>query len=241
MLLAIDAGNTRIKWGIHDGAKWSRTGAIPVAEEIAGGLGGFTLPQHIVISNVAGKDVKVRLTAALDAPGRRMHFIESVAGQCGVRNGYRNATQLGTDRWAALIAAHAMSPLARLIVMAGTATTIDALTAQGEFLGGVILPGVELMHRALHDNAAQLGVPPGHIEDFPKDTANAIASGALQASVGAIMRMREVLRARIGDEPGCCLSGGASGLLAGHLPFAAEIRDNLVLDGLVIIAREVST
>jgi type III pantothenate kinase len=158
-----------------------------------------------------------------------------------VTNSYRIPAQLGTDRWAALIGARALGAGAKLVVVAGTAMTIDALTAEGLFLGGVIVPGLMLMHGALHDNTAQLGVTPGKFDAFPKETGDAIASGALQASVGAVMRLREALRAHVQSEPECLVSGGAAGLLAPHLPFPAAIRDNLVLDGLVAIAKEIFT
>jgi type III pantothenate kinase len=238
-LLVIDAGNTRIKWGLCDGGRWLSAGFVDT-EDCAGlssRLG--HVPQHIIISNVAGGEVEAGLLAQLSGAGKRIHVISSLGAQCGVRNSYRNPAQLGTDRWAALIGARRLGAGAKLVVVAGTAMTIDALTAEGVFLGGVIVPGLTLMHSALHANTAQLGVPPGQIDAFPKETGDAIASGAIQASVGAVLRLREALRAHVQAEPDCIVSGGAARLLAPHLPFPAAIQDNLVLDGLVVIAKEI--
>ena len=238
-LLVIDAGNTRIKWGLCDGGRWLSAGFVDT-EDCAGlssRLG--HVPQHIIISNVAGGEVEAGLLAQLSGAGKRIHVISSLGAQCGVRNSYRNPAQLGTDRWAALIGARRLGAGAKLVVVAGTAMTIDALTAEGVFLGGVIVPGLTLMHSALHANTAQLGVPPGQIDAFPKETGDAIASGAIQASVGAVLRLREALRAQVQAEPDCIVSGGAARLLAPHLPFPAAIQDNLVLDGLVVIAKEI--
>src|SRR5450759_4378679 len=104
-LLVIDAGNTRIKWGLCDGGRWLSAGFVDT-EDCAGlssRLG--HVPQHIIISNVAGGEVEAGLLAQLSGAGKRIHVISSLGAQCGVRNSYRNPAQLGTDRWAALIGA----------------------------------------------------------------------------------------------------------------------------------------
>jgi type III pantothenate kinase len=240
-LLAIDAGNTRIKWGLCDGGRWLSAGFVDTEDCARLSSRLDRVPQHIIISNVAGGEVEAGLLVQLSGAGRRIHVIRSLGAQCGVKNSYRNPAQLGTDRWAALIGARRLGSGAKLVVVAGTAMTIDALTAEGVFLGGVIVPGLMLMRGALHANTAQLGVAPGQIDAFPKETGDAIASGAIQASVGAVMRLREALRAHVQAEPECIVSGGAASLLTPHLPFPAAIQDNLVLDGLVVIAKEIFT
>src|SRR5450759_5589525 len=147
LLLAIDAGNTRIKWGLWDAGRWLSAGVADTEDcaRLFSKLG--HVPQHIIISNVAGREVEAHLLAQLSVAGRRIHVISSLSEQCGVKNSYRNPAQLGTDRWAALIAARRHGFGAKLVVVAGTAMTIDALTAEGVFLGGVIVPG--LMQRTV--------------------------------------------------------------------------------------------
>jgi len=78
-----------------------------------------------------------------------MHLIVSERERLGVTNGYRDAGQLGTDRWAALLAAHASLPANQMVANAGTALTVDALRADGLFMGGLIVPGTALMRACL--------------------------------------------------------------------------------------------
>ena len=242
-ILAIDAGNTRIKWGLHNGLEWFLRGAVDVADiSTSHGLGDVlsaSLIDHVVISNVAGPTIANAIEEQIKPLGKPLFFVHAEAGRCGVVNRYDAPAQLGSDRWAALIAAHAAAvdaPRAQLVVMSGTALTIDALSADGVFLGGVIVPGVTLMHRALHSATAQLPLADGAYQTFPTNTTNAIASGAVDACCGAIQRMYLHLAARVGAAPHCIGSGGAIHQLAPHLPFPVAINENLVLDGLLNIA-----
>lgn len=238
-VIAIDAGNTRIKWGIHDGLGWVAQGATPTAEAdlIARALGGGNSASTAIASNVAGAKVEAQLREICARAKVSLRMARSEAEQLGVTNGYRDARQLGSDRWAALIAAHATEKGPKLVVNAGTALTIDALTADGHFLGGLIVPGPALMRRSLDRGTAGLRLTEGDFNDFPASTPEAITSGAVQACVGAIERMRRLMAARGLSPARVLLSGGAAGELASHLPPPHAIHENLVLDGLVLIAR----
>ena len=152
--------------------------------------------------------------------------------QCGVSNAYADPARLGADRWAALIGARALHAADCLVVMAGTATTIDVLTANGEFRGGLILPGERLMKHALAERTAGLPLSGGSVTDYPRDTGDAIETGCFFAQLGAIERMFS----RLGTERLCLLSGGAAGRMAGHLSIPLRVVDNLVLEGLARIS-----
>ena len=111
----------------------------------------------------------------------------------GLVNGYDHPSRLGADRWVALagarsrvLAAHQARPA--LVVMVGTAVTVDALDADGRFLGGLILPGFGVMLRALEMGTAGLKVPTGEVVDFPTNTSDALMSGGANAIAGAIER-----------------------------------------------------
>ena len=158
-------------------------------------------------------------------------FIAATATHGGVTNGYDNPAQLGCDRWAALIAAWHQFGGACLVVNCGTATTIDALSPRGEFVGGLILPGIDLMRQSLAQGAAQLPWSDGAVCDFPRNTADAITSGAVKATAAAIDRQARLL----GDNVPCLLSGGAAELLRPHLTCHAILVENLVLLGLQIL------
>ncbi|MBR0567835.1 type III pantothenate kinase [Azoarcus sp. L1K30] len=235
MILLIDAGNTRIKWrlagpgntteGASEHDQLARLDALlercPDIERLFG-------------ANVAGPGVAARIAEMAAQRGLELEWLRPDASRCGVRNLYHQPTQLGADRWAALIGARARHPGACVVVMAGTATTIDLLDATGDFLGGLILPGVELMQRALASNTAQLPLLAGHFSDTPRNTADAILSGCLQAQAGAVERMFSHIET---SPHACCLlGGGAADAFADLLSVPVQRVDNLVLDGLARIA-----
>ena len=262
MKLLIDAGNTRIKWALVDGDEWLRTGVLPVEQadelpqQFAGHFDklitndlavvsgqpsqmassfirtGVQDIEQIWASNVAGEEVAQHIRKI---KAGQVNFIVASEMQCGVSNGYSNAGQLGSDRWAALIAAWHLVRGKCMVVNCGTAITIDSLSGQGRFLGGLILPGVELMRRSLAAATNQLRVEQGKYATFPLNTADAMFSGAIQACCGAIERQYALL-----DEDGAqvLLSGGAAGILEKSLNVPLRVVDNLVLQGLLLIAQE---
>lgn len=239
-LLALDAGNTRVKWGVADAKGWVATGAVASArpEELREALTRAPRPSRAIASNVAGPVVLAALERACLAVGAPLRVIRSEAAQLGVASGYKDPAQLGSDRWAALIAAHAAHTGHKLVVNAGTALTVDALTKDGKFLGGIIVPGPSLMRASLDRGTAGLRLTEGAFHPFPESTPDAITSGAIQAAVGAITRMRDAM-ASAGVAPArVVLSGGAANEIAEHLPIEAAIHENLVLDGLVLIGRQ---
>ena len=228
MILCLDAGNTRLKWGVRDAGAWRAQGACVHADCV--GLVA-ALPadiERIIACNVAGVDVAQRIEALAATLGVPLEWFKSTAACCGVANGYDHPAQLGADRWAALVGARGLHRADALVVMAGTATTIDMLAADGTFRGGLILPGFDLMRQALARNTADLPEARGLYRDLPTNTDDAIDSGALHATLGAIARM-----GRHAEADFCViLSGGAAELLAPHLDLPLRRVDNLVLEGL---------
>lgn len=233
MILCLDAGNSRLKYGLFDDGAWRVQGALDYAafDGLAAGLP--ATPTRIVACNVAGEAVRQRIEALAAGLRLPLDWLCSSAAACGVNNAYDEPRQLGADRWAALIGARAMHAGPAVVVMAGTATTIDALDAGGVFRGGLILPGLSLMRAALAGNTAGLPHASGKFRTLPTNTDDAITSGAIQATLGAIGRMR----ATLGDNAVCLLSGGAAGELAALLDPPRRRIDNLVLEGLARFAR----
>jgi len=231
MILAIDIGNTRLKWGVWDGpdAGIRAPGALEHAEldRLNDVWRDLASPSAIAIASVAGSSVNERVGAALARFAVAPKWLASPARACGITNRYENPAQLGIDRFAALVAAHARHRGECLVVTAGTATTIDVLAADGIFRGGLILPGLELMKRALAENTAGLPLARGTFRAEPRNTADAIESGCLHAQAGAIERMR----AQLGREARCFMTGGAVEVIAPMLGFSATIVEHLVLEG----------
>jgi len=235
-MLLLDAGNSRCKWARVEAGQWLARGASDNAriEGLAPEFARLRPPSRILVSNVAGAAMEIRLRALLAGWPAEPEFIIARTAQCGVRNGYAQAQQLGSDRWAALIGAWHQVHGACLVVTCGTATTVDALSDDGAFIGGLILPGAALMQRSLHDNAALLQPEDGTLREFPLNTADAIRSGAIRATQGAIMRQYNLLQQR-SPAARCLLSGGAAESVMAQLTVSCERRDDLVLQGLQVM------
>lgn len=234
MLLLIDAGNTRVKWALaRRGAAlgdWSASGAVAHADlnHLPASWRHVTI-ERALVANVAGQRLRDQLQLMI--PTTAIDWFASSASMDGMRNRYRNPAQLGCDRFAAALGARALEPgRAILVATCGTATTIDAVSAAGEFLGGMILPGLGLMAASLARNTAQLpqvdaarALPDG----FADNTDDAILSGCLAAQAGAIERAF----ARHGAAT-CIISGGAAPFIAPQLAVPHRMVDNIVLTGL---------
>lgn len=238
LILAIDAGNTRIKWSMHDSTQWIVGGTV-VKNEITRLQDAWKVlpaPVKIIISNVAGALVRSELAVLLGRWRIAPLWLKSAAKQCGVVSHYEKPAQLGCDRWAALIGAHHLHAGPAVVVMVGTAMTVDALTADGRFLGGLILPGINLMLEALATKTAGIRVAAGRARTFPTNTEDAVWSGALSASTGAIEGMRQALEAAGEVGPTVLLSGGAADEIEPFVQGPCKRVDNLVLEGLARIA-----
>ncbi|HEX4332989.1 MAG TPA: type III pantothenate kinase [Usitatibacter sp.] len=238
-LLALDAGNTRIKWGVHDGHAWSARGTIDTAQSgsLYEAMRNALPVDRAIASNVAGTQVRAHIGEACARAGIAVDFIAAMHEQCGVRSSYADPAQLGADRWAALIAAHHGETGHKLVVNAGTALTVDALSASGEFLGGLIVPGPALMRRSLDRGTAGLRLTEGAFRSLPRSTPDAITSGSLQACVGAIDRLGKAMASHAAAPDRIILSGGAAKEIEAMLPYVHTCRENLVLEGLLLIAR----
>ncbi|MFB5153314.1 type III pantothenate kinase [Burkholderia orbicola] len=252
--LLIDAGNSRIKWALADARRTLvDTGAFGHTRD--GGAdpdwSHLPRPRGAWISNVAGADVAARLDALLDArwPGLPRTTIRARPAQCGVTNGYTTPEQLGSDRWAGLIGAHAAFPGEHLLIATfGTATTLEALRADGRFTGGLIAPGWALMMRALGTHTAQLptlttdiasGLLAGaQAEPFQIDTPRSLSAGCLYAQAGLIERAWRDLVAAWQAPVRLVLAGGAADDVARALTVAHTRHDALILSGLALIATD---
>lgn len=235
-MLLLDVGNSRCKWALVRNGEWIHHGVAGNTEWVAlqHDFAALPVPTRVLISNVAGEAMAQRLRSICAEWRCPLEFVSADAERCGVHNGYQNPERLGSDRWAALIAAWNHVRGACLVVNCGTATTVDALSARGEFLGGLILPGVSLMQHSLATNTAQLLAEQGTLQDFPRNTADAIHSGMMRATQGAIRHQFELLQSRH-DGVRCLLGGGAASVVLPHLGLPLERVDNLVLKGLQII------
>jgi type III pantothenate kinase len=237
-ILLVDAGNTRVKWALADTAAlpgvWLAQGAVLHADlgTLRGAWQGLDAACALV-SNVAGAALRAELSAELSAllAPFSITWFASRPALAGITNGYRDPAQLGCDRFAAAIGARACDPGKKLVVATcGTATTIDAIDADGVFIGGMIAPGLALMAGSLAKNTAQLPqAQPGAAfpPTFANNTLDAIVSGCINAQAGAIERAVAAHGADL-----CIVSGGAAPYIVPALSISHTVRENLVLAGL---------
>lgn len=238
MIVCLDSGNTRIKWGVHDGVRWLAQGAAmhDQPDGLTHLLTDWPQPERVMLANVAGAEAHARIRRQL-APWQSVWCdVQSTSAALGVTNLYHAPERLGVDRWCALLGAWALHRSPAVVVMAGTATTIDTLDAAGRFVGGCILPGVGLMLRSLVKGTAGLPFADGEYSPHPRCTGDAMVSGALEAQAGAIERAFS----RLGADSGICLlSGGYGNRISPCLAIPHQLADNLPLEGLRQIARQV--
>lgn len=250
MFLAIDIGNTRLKWAqyeaAHPGARLLAHGAafLETIDHLADGeWKDLPAPTTVLGCCVAGEPVRHRVEEQLELWDVSPSWVIASAEEAGVVNGYEHPTRLGADRWVAMVGArwrllNEGPARPALVVMIGTAVTVDAIDASGRFLGGFILPGHGIMLRALESGTAGLHVPTGDVCDFPANTSDALTSGGTYAIAGAIERMYRTIVRHCGAEPVCIMTGGAGWKMAPYLTVPFQLVESLIFDGLLRIAEQ---
>ena len=173
--LALDIGNTRLKWALYDsprsGAQLLDSGAefLENIEKLAEGpWSTIQAPKQVLGCAVASDVIRRRVEDQMEAWDVAPQWVVASEAEAGLRNGYDHPARLGADRWVAMIGAyqHLLSkgpPQPMVLVMVGTAVTVEAVDASGKFLGGLILPGHGIMLRALEsgtDGTRRKRIPP---------------------------------------------------------------------------------
>ncbi|MDE2346034.1 MAG: type III pantothenate kinase [Gammaproteobacteria bacterium] len=246
MMLMVDAGNTRIKWGLATAGVLSAPGActykgLALAETLGQVWSGLQTPERILAANVAGAGLGGSLADfCRQRFGREVEFVQASAKSCGVTNAYAQPVQLGADRWAAIIGAHHIYKGPACVISCGTAITIDGVTGDGRHLGGLIAAGLTAMQQALADAAPVLPREVGGNHTlFAQDTQTAVTSGLLYAAAGFIERTTGEMRARLGEDTKLLLTGGDIERLRPLLHGRFTLAPHLVLEGLALLAEQV--
>ncbi len=245
--LLVDIGNTRIKWALLQGGRLGRQRALAYegftesdfARRVFATTASVT---RVIVASVAGARVDGELRAAVRARlGCPTQFVKSARRGAGVVTRYREPWRLGVDRFVAAMAAHHLArERAACVISAGTAVTVDLIDRRGVHLGGLILPGPELMVRSLlertsgiqrraRDRAGRRGL-------FARSTRAAIEQGAIYAVAAAADRAVEEARRRLRSEPLVLLTGGAAPDLRADLRSAHTSVPDLVLRGVALYA-----
>lgn len=240
MNLLVDIGNTRLKWlAVESGLVVKRGNLLHhgIDPKLWGDRlwGHLHRPRQIVIANVAGPEVARALDSwCMQHWALRPQLIHSETRRFGIRNAYQVPESLGVDRWAAMVGSHHLVEGHCTIVDCGTAVTIDALRADGQHLGGVILPGLRLMHEALFRKTSQIAEQEmGDVVFLGRNTRDCVWGGTVHAIAATIDRITGYMAQHMGGEAQHLLTGGNSPAL---IPFLERtdyrLEPDLIFQGL---------
>jgi len=247
VILLVDIGNSRVKWALSDGGVFQEQGAAahkgaPIGDVFTAAWGSLAAPRRVLAANVAGNAVAAALRAwANVAWGLDVEFLVPRRKACGVTNAYIEPQRLGADRWAALIGAHKRVPGNVCVIDCGSAVTLDVLDAKGQHLGGLIIPGLAMMHNALFQNTGGIteqAVAKGDnkVSVLARDTQGAVTGGALYTLIAVIDRVTADLASDLQSPLTRVICGGDAERLLSLLADNYRHEPDLVLHGLAILA-----
>lgn len=248
MILELDAGNTRIKWRVRQlkgGGGWQKVaeGSVFAQQKLPSvfielGKQLEKLPMErisrLLVASVRGEGFQGVFSSIMT---ERWHlnpeFAEVTESCAGVRNGYQDPARLGVDRWLALVEAWHRTRGACCVVDCGTTITVDIVSADGQHVGGYIVPGLHLMRDALATRSRALATTENGWEDAAPGTSTgaAVHNGILAMALGFL---RDIHQRNQGAAAPMAwfLTGGDAPVLAPHLDWELALVPDLVMDGL---------
>jgi len=248
MTLLVDIGNSRLKWTIAKGGKLEAgqslvhtDGDLPAQLDAA--WGSLGAPRRVLACSVADEQTDQQLAQWVQAHWQvPMSFVVSGRRACGVVNAYQQPNRLGADRWAALVAARVSGKGPACIIDCGTAVTVDLLADDGNHLGGLIVPGLQLAQSSLSAGTGRIGIgsepkADGRISVFARSTRDAVTGGSLYQLVAFVDRVCSDLRQQYGDDLRCLITGGDAPTILPLLGQMPEHRPQLVFEGMAELAR----
>ncbi|MBI5462582.1 MAG: type III pantothenate kinase [Gammaproteobacteria bacterium] len=249
MILLLDAGNSRLKWAVLRNGHFEHGGVLEqsgdaIKELASAAWGELDAPEAVLVANVAGEPLRRALNSWVKRHWKLApEYVVACAEQCGIRNAYAEPNRLGVDRWLALLAARELFQGPLCIVDCGTALTIDALAQDNRHLGGLIIPGLQLMREALAGRAEAIreqmqSASHEQVRLLGADTGSAVVGGTLYAEIAVIDRVLDDLRTELGNGLRCVLTGGDAARLQPLLATRVHYEADLVLRGLARVARE---
>ena len=243
MKLLLDLGNTRLKWAMSDVHGWSARGAVAWEEDVAAVLLAawkvLGSPLQVFGASVVDATREAQLeTAVKEVFACDIAWVRTPAEACGVRNAYAEPQRLGVDRFLAMVAAHAAGHAPCVLAGIGTALTLDALTADGQHVGGLIAPGPLLMQQSLLGATARVRPEhPGVIRNVADNTADAVVSGCWHAVAALVERFaKNIASEHPGGAQRLLLDGGDADALLPLLGVPAQVAADSVLRGLLVWA-----
>jgi len=253
-MLAIDIGNSRLKWGMFSGDIILCHGAFAYKyDNFENGLNNAGLPyttDMVMISSVADSGLNDLLIKWLMSNHYKdFSFAKTQSEQCGITNSYKTPSNMGVDRWLAMIAAfnlsNAESDELVCVVDCGTAITLDVVSAQGQHIGGLILPGYQTMMQSLAKSANNIqdfedsGCSALMSQGLATSTQEAISKGCAQLIVGGVSGIISGQHKKSGRKIHCIVTGGDGGWVSESLTCSNSYNPFLVLQGLSITSTNI--
>ncbi len=249
MLLAVDLGNTNLTLGLFEGERLQRSMRVQTVLSRTADEYAALFHQLLAVHGVASGQVAASVLAsvvpqltdvvcqAVEIATSKRPLVVGPGVKTGVKVMYDNPHDVGTDRIVNAVAVFEREQRAAIVVDLGTATTFDCISGKGDYLGGVIAPGIQLSLNALVSRAAKLraveiAAPPKVIG---RNTAHSLQSGAVYGYAALIDGLVEKIKAELGEP--CCViaTGGLAGLIAPHSQTIERVDPNITLDGLRIL------
>lgn len=225
--LLVDVGNTSAKYCLLTDSCYqliTSFDALQVIDSI----------DALVIASVSDNPEVDQLRDKALASNISVQNVEVMPESFGITCGYPNYQNLGIDRWLAVIAAELLYPQENLVIVdAGTAMTVDFLTANKKHLGGWIIPGIDLMQEAIVNKAPNVFKTDQCVQEtFATDTPSAVFNGCVVACESTIYSAVELFSQKVGSNIRVLLTGGNAGLLLNRLKIESVEQQNLIFIGL---------
>lgn len=249
MLVAVDIGNTNIVFGVYDGTKLVQTLRAETVRSRTADEYGVLLGQMLALRGVDAKRISAAIVASVVPPLtdviveaiRHAYARDPLVVGPGVRTGiavkYENPRDVGADRIVNAVAAYERYHDGVIVVDFGTATTFDCISPKAEYLGGIIVPGIQvsldgLLARAAKLSRIEIAAPPRVVG---RNTTHSLQSGIVHGYASLVDGLVRKLVAELGFECRVIGTGGLARLIAEHTETLSELDEHLTLDGLRIL------
>ncbi|EKF72789.1 transcriptional activator [Alcanivorax hongdengensis A-11-3] len=236
--LFVDVGNTALKWRWREGERCQQ-GGCRHERQWSAVMATLPVADQVWVASVAGSEADQAIAACLkELTGVAPQFYYSRAQHLGVRSCYPEPRRLGADRWVAMVECYQRFG-ASVVIDCGSALTIDAVDADGRFLGGYIVPGLGMLRNALLRDTADVHVEPGGASlALGQSTGQCVHNGLLRMSVAFVTDVVVELRQTLADTCQVVVTGGDAAELSKSFSFDFLHMPDLVLDGLERVAAQ---
>ena len=252
MLLVIDIGNTNTVIGVYDGRHLVKDWRIRTERRTTEDEFNILASNLFSEGNISSKKIDQTIISCVVPPmvtildsfcrkylGHAPHWVDAMSAGSTLPIRYKNPSEVGADRIVNAVAAFQKYQTSLVVIDFGTATTFDAISEQGEYLGGAISPGIMIASEALFMKASKLPrveifVPPENV--IGKDTASSIKAGIIFGYAGLVDGMVRRMKIEMDTNPRVIATGGLAELMCQVSETIEVIESDLTLEGLRIIS-----